>query len=406
MDNNKTIEHTENYGERIKHLFKVTSATEVYDTWGDTFDIAIPDATSVTITYYGIKPIKAFKKDCERELCYCIATIMGRNTKITFSHKGNLTPAKKNVRAAKFFAIGIFFVCIALTVVMVLGNYIGNRQFRETFYSTSSIKVDSRVRVLQLSDLHGASYGADNKDLLERAAALKPDIILCTGDIVDSAKEDVDYAVNLGKQLAEIAPTYYIYGNNEVETIYDFPLNEKDLDEKFGFTAETRDETALLELEDTFEEQLEAVGVNVLKNEMDTITVKTMTVDIYGVLTSNPSSFWTYTAHSFSDYIYNNPEHLKITAIHEPYIFQEFEPEFWGDLMVCGHTHGGVMRVPFLGPLYTEEGGLFPERNGHYVYGRYDTAGNPLIVSGGLENQNILRINNQPELVIIDINKF
>ena len=64
------------------------------------------------------------------------------------------------------------------------------------------------------------------------------------------------------------------------------------------------------------------------------------------------------------------------------------------------------MRIPVLGPLFTHEGGLFPERSGGYVYGRYDVAGKPLIVSAGLENSNILRINNQPELVVIDINKF
>ena len=74
--------------------------------------------------------------------------------------------------------------------------------------------------------------------------------------------------------------------------------------------------------------------------------------------------------------------------------------------MVCGHTHGGAARIPVLGPLYTHEGGLLPERKGYYVYGRYEVAGSPLIVSAGLENNNFYRINNQPELVIIDINKF
>jgi len=188
--------------------------------------------------------------------------------------------------------------------------------------------------------------------------------------------------------------------------IYDFPLNEKDLDEKFGFTQETRDETALLQLEDAFEEKLENAGIKVLKNEQDTVRVNTTDVDIYGVLTSNPSSFWAYTEQSFADYIYENPEHLKITAVHEPFIFEEFAPEFWGDLMLCGHTHGGVVRVPMLGSLYTHEGGFLPERSGDFVYGRYAAAGNPLIVSSGLENSNVFRINNQPELVIIDINKF
>jgi predicted MPP superfamily phosphohydrolase len=64
------------------------------------------------------------------------------------------------------------------------------------------------------------------------------------------------------------------------------------------------------------------------------------------------------------------------------------------------------MRVPVIGPLFTREGGLFPERDGDFVYGRYNISDRPLIVSSGLENANILRINNQPEVVVIDINKF
>ena len=185
-----------------------------------------------------------------------------------------------------------------------------------------------------------------------------------------------------------------------------FVFNEKELDEKFGFDNTNRDETALLKIEDSFEEKLEKSGIKVLKNEKDTIKVKTMTVDVYGVLNSNPSSFWSYSEKAFADYIFENTQNIKILAVHEPFIFEEFNPDSWGDLMVCGHTHGGLTRVPVLGPLFTNEGGIVPERKGKFVYGRYDTAGSPLIVSSGLENLNVLRINNQPELVIIDINKF
>ena len=321
--------------------------------------------------------------------------------------KNNINPGvKKNLKALKFLVIGMVFICIATAVIVTLCSYIGNRNFRETFYITSSIKADSRVRVVQLSDLHGASYGKNNEKLINRVEALKPDIIICTGDMVDSAKDDVDFAVSLAKELSKIAPSYYVYGNNEVESIYDFLLNEKDLDKKFGFSAGNRDETALLQVKDTFEEKLEGVGMKVLKNEKDTIRVNNMNIDIYGVLTSNPSSFWSYSEQAFSNYIYENPDNLKIMAVHEPFIFEEFTPDFWGDLMVAGHTHGGVVRVPVIGPLFTHEGGLLPERGGDFVYGRYNTAGSPLIVSAGLENSNNFRINNQPELVIIDINKF
>lgn len=410
MDEIKSVEKTEKYHERIKEFFKELVTDEFYDIWGDTFDVEIIDEKQVLVTYHGFQSIKKFKRECKENLLLSIYSIMGYKKKIKISknkrRKVSNSKVKKNIRAIKFFVIGMFFVCVATAVIVVMCSYIGNRNFREVFYSTSSIKVDSRVRVIQLSDLHSSYYGKENKKLLDRIEALKPDIIICTGDIVDSASDDVDYAIALGRELAKIAPAYYVYGNNEVESVYGFPLNKSELDKKFGFDDNNRDETALLEIKDSFEERLESVGMNVLKNEKDTLKVKTMTIDVYGVLTSNPSSFWSYSEKAFADYINEKPDNLKITAVHEPFIFEEFKPEFWGDLMLCGHTHGGVMRIPVLGPLFTHEGGLFPERGGSFVYGRYDTQGTPLIVSSGLENLNILRINNQPELVIVDINKF
>ena len=410
MDNKLNIEQTEIYKDKIKENFKEMATEELYDKWADTFEVSAIDKNRVVIAYHGSLKLKEFKKECGATLLYCIYSILGANRSIKISKKKNEktvnTKIGKNFKALKFFVIGMIFVCIATAIILVLCNYIGNRNFRETFYTTSSIKVDSNVRVIQLSDLHSVYYGKNNNKLLDRIKALEPDIIICTGDIVDSVKEDVDYAVNLGKALSEIAPSYYVYGNNEVEGIYDFVFNEKDLDEKFGFDETNRDETALLKIKDSFEEKLEKSGIKVLKNEKDTIKVKTMTVDVYGVLNSNPSSFWSYSEKAFADYIFENTQNIKILAVHEPFIFEEFNPDSWGDLMVCGHTHGGLMRVPVLGPLFTNEGGIFPEREGKFVYGRYDTAGSPLIVSSGLENLNVLRINNQPELVIIDINKF
>lgn len=411
MDNRNYIEETETKKEQVKQLFKEVASEGLFNTWADTFDIENIDKERVVITYSGNENVKKFKKECNDILASCIASVMRKKKKIKIvKKKGNsssLSPkAKKNIKAVKFFVIGMMFICIATAVIVVLCNYIGNRNFRESFYSVSSIKVDSNVRIVQLSDLHRTSYGKNNSRLTERIKALKPDIIICTGDIVNSAETDAGYAVDLAEKISEIAPSYYIYGNNEVETVYDFKLNQEELDKKFGFNKNNRDEKALVELKDTFEEKLEKTGIKVLKNEKDTIKVKTMNVDVYGILTSNPSSFWSYSEKAFADYIFEDKENLKITAVHEPFIFEEFDHDFWGDLIVCGHTHGGVIRVPVIGPLYTTEGGLFPERNGCFVYGRYDVSGSPIVVSGGLENSNLLRINNEPELVVIDINKF
>ena len=82
---------------------------------------------------------------------------------------------------------------------------------------------------------------------------------------MDSINADINYAVALGEGLSKIAPSYYIYGNNEVEGVYDFPLNEKALDKKFGFKNDNRDEKALANLKDSFEEKLEKSGILTLR---------------------------------------------------------------------------------------------------------------------------------------------
>ena len=257
--------------------------------------------------------------------------------------------AKKNLNILKLFFISLVFVCVALAVAIIVCNYIGNRNFKETFYSVSSLKVDNKIRIIQISDLHNSIYGKDNKKLVSRVEKLKPDLILYTGDIIDSNSKSNDKVLNLCKELTAYAPSYYIYGNNEVEKYYDVALNQDALDEKFGFTNENRDPSKLLNITDELTQKLEASGVKVLKNKSDSIMIGTTMIDVYGVLTSNPSAFWSYAGKTFSDYIYTNENNLKITAIHEPTVFEEHTSDTWGDLVLAGHNHGGTIRIPILG---------------------------------------------------------
>ena len=320
--------------------------------------------------------------------------------------KKNKRTAKKSVRVIRFFIISLIFIGIAASITMLGFNYLENQNFKESFYCVSSLKVNNKIRVIQISDLHNCSFGKDNEKLINRVKKLNPDLIIYTGDIIDTKADSDEKVVNLCAKLAKVAPSYYIYGNNEVEKYYDTLLTQDALDEKFGFNNDNREPDKLLELSDTLTEKLTKAGVNVLKNSQDTVTIGKTTVDIFGVLTSNPSAFWSYGGTAYDDFIYKNENNLKIMAIHEPQVFETYTPDTWGDLMLAGHTHGGTARIPIIGPAYTHEGGILPARSGHYVYGRYDVEGRPLIVSSGLENTSILRFNNEPELVVVDINKF
>lgn len=317
-----------------------------------------------------------------------------------------MTKTKKHARAVRLFIISLVFVCVAAGIGLLGWNYLDNQTFRETFYSVSSLKVNNKIRVIQISDLHNCTFGKDNEKLINRVKKLEPDLIIYTGDIIDSKEESDEKVINLCTKLSKVAPSYYIYGNNEVEKYYDNILTQDSLDKKFGFNNDNRDPKKLLEITDSLTKKLEKAGVKVLKNSQDTITVGTTNVDVYGVLTSNPSAFWSYGGSSYDEFIFTNENNLKIMAIHEPQVFETYTPDTWGDLMLAGHTHGGTAKIPIIGPVYTHDGGFLPARSGHYVYGRYDVQGRPLIVSSGLENTNLLRFNNEPELVIVDINKF
>ncbi len=398
---------------KIKEYLKSAVAEEVYDRWINDFTIERIDNRNVVIGYYGENSLKEFKKDYGEAVSTHIRSVLGEDKKIKIYNGNNKSVKyfyslreKKHFKVVKWFSLSLIFVAIMLLILIIAGNYIGNRKFKETFYNVSSLKTNNIVRVIQVSDLHRSVYGKDNSKLAERIEKLKPDIILFTGDNVASSKRVIKRTVELSDRLNDVAPTYYIYGNNEIEMYYDVPLNQEELDNKYGFDDSNRDPARLIRERDSLENELESRGVKVLKNEMDTILVGTTEVDVFGVLTSNPSAFWSYGGENFDKYIYENTNRLKITAMHEPVVLEEFEPESWGDLIVCGHTHGGVIKIPALGPIYTHEGGLFPERKGALVYGRYDASGGAVIVGSGLTNSNIFRINNQPELVIIDVNKF
>ena len=105
-----------------------------------------------------------------------------------------------------------------------------NSSFEETFYAMESYKIEETVRVIVLADLHQRSFGPDNETLLGRVRALRPDLLLIAGDLVNKGNPDWDYAVGLCRELAEIAPVYYAMGNHENEALYGQDLNKKFLD--------------------------------------------------------------------------------------------------------------------------------------------------------------------------------
>ena len=155
--------------------------------------------------------------------------------------KNKTKSMNKKAKVLCFFVISLVSIFIALSVAVVGCNYVENRNFKETFYCVSSLKVNNKIRVIQISDLHSCAYGNDNEKLIKRIEQLSPDIIILTGDCIDSHAESEEPVVKFCGALANIAPSYYIFGNNEVERYYDTNLTQEELDEKFDFNDENRD---------------------------------------------------------------------------------------------------------------------------------------------------------------------
>ncbi|MFQ8733842.1 MAG: hypothetical protein ACLSAC_27290 [Enterocloster bolteae] len=94
---------------------------------------------------------------------------------------------------------------------------------------------------------------------------------------------------------------------------------------------------------------------------------------------------------------------FKLLLVHYPEYFLDGIEDLPIDLALCGHAHGGIIRIPFVGGVYAGEQGFFPE----LTEGMHELGNSTVIVSRGLGNSHkIPRINNKPELVVIDVNWY
>lgn len=266
---------------------------------------------------------------------------------------------------------------VAAVVAVILGvNIRQNQTFGETFYHVKSAKVREGFRIAMLSDLHNHEYGESNTELTERIAKLQPDIIAIAGDMVIKDDPDTEIVTTLCAQLVEIAPVFYSMGNHEGIMIYDkqIPLDQ----------------------------ELKELGVNVLYNDAKEIEINGNRLLIGGVGTP-PEMYEEYSAAFVEEY--EKSDEFKLMLAHYPSLFYECMADAEIDLSLSGHFHGGQIRIPGLGGLLAIPDGFFPE----YCEGQFEREDGKgtLIVGRGLgEATKLPRINNQPELVIIDVERY
>lgn len=225
-------------------------------------------------------------------------------------------------------------------------------------------------KIVQLSDLHGAEFGEDGMELVEKVKELEPDIIALTGDFVTD-EGDLAAVEKLAARLTELCPVYFVSGNHEFGS---------------GLAVKVRN-------------ILERAGVKYLSNEYLTISRGEDEILLGGV--EDPLAYADMLSPDELAQKMNDaaPDAFKILLGHRNYWMTEY-PELPVDLIFCGHAHGGLIRIPGVGGLIGTDRRLFPDFDaGEYNNGRYT-----LIVSRGLGNSvPIPRIFNRPEIVCVEL---
>ena len=257
--------------------------------------------------------------------------------------------------------------------------------FKVTCYHVTSRKLSGLSRpltVLFLSDLHNWKYGKNNKGLLLAIENEHPDLILIGGDML-VGKKDIAYdtALDLIRRLPALCPVYYVNGNHEQRM--------KEESEIYGDTY------------NIYKRKLEENGVVFLENASRRIRIMDTDISIAGL--ELPCSVYTkfrkahITEKTISSMLGEPDSCYTILLAHNPAYMDAYLK--WGaDIVLSGHLHGGLIRLPLIGGVVTPQGFFFPKYSGEMTREGDQT----VIVSRGLGTHTInVRFLNAPELISI-----
>lgn len=281
--------------------------------------------------------------------------------------------------------IEIMFTILGIIVIVLLWVmlYDSNR-FVVAEHVFTDKRIKKNIRAVVLSDLHNKCYGKENERLITAVRELQPDMILVAGDIPTAKPgKKLDIAIHLMRELAKDYPIYYGNGNHE-HRLRLYP-------EKYGNMYEVYDkalqEIGVCRLINS-NISLEEYGITIFGAEIDRLYYKRYRVQpmkeeyLSGIL-GGPKE--------------NN---YNILLAHNPDYFPQYAR--WGaDLVLSGHVHGGMVRVPFWGKgVVSPNVRLFPKYDGGIF--KQDKA--VMLLSRGLGMHTIpIRIFNPGEILVVDL---
>lgn len=270
----------------------------------------------------------------------------------------------------------LYFILIIISTWLFL--YINNHWLQTTTYVLESERIPKAfdgLTIVQLSDLHDATFGEKQSKLVEKVKKAKPDVVFITGDLIDSNRYNLQNSLDLVEQLTSFTKVYYVTGNHEV---------------------------AVNQVKE-ITEALEALGVRVMTNESETITRDGESIVIAGVedpLMKGMNDTDKTVGESIDMAISNiPPQTYTVLLSHRPEVFDVYV-EKQIDLIFTGHAHGGQFRIPGMGGLVAPGQGWLPS----YTAGMHNSGITNMVVNRGIGNSIIpFRIFNRPEIVVLTL---
>lgn len=277
----------------------------------------------------------------------------------------------------------ILFVTAAIAFLLILVMVYDVNRFIIVRYQLKSLKVKKPYRFILLSDLHNKQFGRDNDKLYQTICDNNPDGILIAGDMITAGKgQDMTATLNFIKRLSEKYPVYYGQGNHE----YRMELYP----DTYG---------------DMYNELI--TGLKACKTEIMKNCHKTLPeygIAIYGLSIERKFYKRFSRMNMEKDYITNllgepDNDYFTVMLAHNPDYYENYD--MWGaDLVLSGHVHGGLMRLPLLGGVVSPAFRLFPKYDG----GLFEGKKGKMILSRGLGTHTLpIRIFNPGELIVVEL---
>lgn len=288
--------------------------------------------------------------------------------------------------------IYILIFCVVFILFIVLESIREHKIFKVKKYEISNEKIPEafkNTRIIMLSDVHNTFYGVENERVLNTIREINPDFIILAGDIPVANTKHGKLNLKAAKfvtELSEITDVYYGLGNHE-ERMIEKDLLKDDWDNYYKIISSYRGSHKIIFMNNN--------KLSVKKNRES--------INIYGL--NLELKYY----QRFSNCILNpeditdklgelNKDKYNILIAHNPDYFESYVG-YGADLILSGHVHGGMVRLPLIGGVVSPKPRLFP----HYDYGLYVKNNSTMILSNGLGSHSVkLRINNVPEMVVIE----